>query len=193
MSTLLMWADREGVPADENVVRRTTFDVTPDAPPAEMQGAPEPQEVETDPNPNLGLVNRQVASDWHESEQYTPGWIPNVDNNHNHNDIVDKQVSTSGTAASREAAGQFGHGTLAHAVGIEPVGDLVSTNAQMGNTYFLRDDRDINGTGAYAMSVPPGLDRDTVGAVAGEGKDDARDATQASQYAAWYAGLMGTQ
>lgn len=187
----VLWNEREGVPvADENVVRRNTFVVEPDAPPAEAQGAPEPNEVETDPNPDLGLVNRQVASEWKESEQYAPGWIPQVDANHNHNDIIDRQVSSSGTAAAREAAGQFGHGTLAHAVGIEPVGDLANPNTKMGNTYFVRDAQDINGTGAYAMSVPPGMDRDTVGAVAGEGKDDARDATQASQYAAWYSALM---
>lgn len=190
MSTLLMWQSRDGVPADENVVRRNTYPVEADAPPAEAKGMPEPQEVETDPNPHLGMVGRQVASDWHEPEQYSPFWGPTVDQNHEYTDRIDRQVSTSGTAAAREAAGQFGHGTIGHAVGIEPVGDLVDPNTRMGNTYFVRNDRDIQETAGYVMSVPPGMDRDTVGAVAGEGKDDARDATQASQYAAWYSAMM---
>jgi hypothetical protein len=137
------------------------------------------------------MVNRQVASDWHEPEQYAPSWAAEVDANHEHNDIIDRQVSSSGTAAQRETAGQFGHGTLGHAVGIEPTGDLVSPNTKMGNTYFVREDRDIQETAGDMMSVPPGWDQDTRGAVMGQGKDDARDATQASQYAAWYSALMG--
>lgn len=192
MSTLLMWQSRDGVPvADENIVRRNTYPVEADAPPAEAKGMPQPQEVETDPNPNLGMVGRQVASDWHEPTQYAPFWGPSVDQNHDYNDRIDRQVSTSGTAAAREAAGEFGHGTLGHAVGIEPVGDLVDPNTKMGNTYFVRNERDIQETAGSEMSVPPGMDRDTVGAVAGLGKDDARDATQASQYAAWYSAMMG--
>lgn len=192
MSTLLMWQSRDGVPvSDENVNRRNTYPVRADAPPAEQKGMPEPQEVETDSNPDLGFVNRQLASDWHEPEQYAPSWAPEVDANHEYNDRIARQVSSSGTAAAREIAGQFGHGTLGHAVGIEPVGDLVDPNTKMGNTYFVRDERDIQETAGSVMSVAPGMDRDTVGAVAGEGKDDARDATQASQYAAWYSAMMG--
>src|SRR3954462_9633388 len=155
MSTLLLGMGRDGILPDENVIRRTTFVVTPDAPPAEQTGPPEFNEVEVDSNPNLGLVNTQKASDWHASEKSAPGWAGDVNENHQHADIINRQVSTSGTAAARESAGEFGHGTAAYAIGIEPT---VGVNPPYGNDYFTTHARDVqDGAGNY-MSVAPGSD-----------------------------------
>lgn len=187
MSTLIYGLLREGVPSDENVVRRNTFAVEPDAPPAEMQAGPEFNEVETDDNPNLGLVNRQLASDWHESEQYRPGWIGDVNANHDHNDIINKQVSTSGTAAAREDRGEFGHGTMAYAVGIEPT---VGATPAFGNDYFTTHEREINETAGLYMQPPPGSDNDERARIAAQGNVGAYQASVAGKYADWYSAMM---
>ncbi len=188
MPSMLFGMMRDGVTTDENVGRTTVDVVNKDTPPAEMDAPPDFNEVETDDNPNLGFVNRQLAGDWHESEQYSPSWGPAVDGNHNHNDIIDRQVSSSGTAAQREMAGQFGHGTAAHSVAIEPV---IRDGAAFGNTYFMSNEQPAQPTMDPSMSIPPGADSDTRGAVMAAGKLQTRDAAVASQYAAFYRSTVG--
>lgn len=177
-----------GVPADEKVVRSTAtpFDIS--APAAMQTDAPEMGEIETDGNPNLGMVNRQLASKWIPREKSTPSWIPEVNNQVQHNLIVDRQVSTSGTAAAREDAGEWGHGTMPAAIGIEPVGDL-RDGGKMGNEYFVRNERDIQETADPTMMSPTkDFDRSAVGRVAGEGKRDARMAAMAGAYNTFWNG-----
>lgn len=175
----------QGVPADEKVVRNTAVPVDPDAPAAMQQDQPQQQEVETDHNPNLGMVNRQLASKWFPSIKFPPFWKPSVDDQAQHNLIIDRQVSTSGTAAAREAAGEFGHGTAAYAVGIEPVGDLQDGH-KMGNEYFKANEKNIQSTMGDVMTTPPGTDQGTKGAVAGMGKVYARQAATAGLYNAFW-------
>lgn len=176
-----------GVPADEKVVRSTATPVDDDAPAAMQTDMPEPQEVETDHNPDLGMVNRQLASRWFPSIKTRPIHQGEVDINHVHNDIIDRQVSTSGTAAAREASGEWGHGTAAYAVGIEPVGDLQDGH-KMGNEYFVRHDRPVQeGMGSY-MGAAKGPDSNTVGSVAAAGKAGSREAAQASLYNVFWNG-----
>lgn len=185
MTSLLYGAvSTGGVPADEKIVRMTTAPVTPDAPPAMADTAPDHNEVETDPNPLLGLATRQVASTWHEGKQFTPSWIPAVDSADNHNAIIDRQVSSSGTAASREASGTFGHGTLSYAEGIEAVGDL-RDGGKFGNEYFKTHERPVQDTAGDYMSRPPGTDTDTVNRVAAAGKSAARTSTAAAYQTMW--------
>lgn len=189
MSTLL-WGDLDGVPADEAKVRATTAPVEHDAPPAEAQGAPEFNEVETDSNPSLGgLASRQLASDWHESEQYAPSWADRA--TAEHNAIVDRQVATSGTAAAREASGQFGHGTTPYAVGIEPV---LREGSAYGNDYFAADKPEIQRSDDYPTDergVKPaqGLDREDIAGVASYGNSMARDAN--NNMASLYDQILG--
>lgn len=178
-----------GVPADENIVRMTTAPVTPDAPAAMAESAPDPNEVETDPNPLLGLATRQLASTWHEGQQYSPSWAGAVDDADNHNAIVDKRISSSGTAAAREAAGVFGHGTLSFAEGIEPTGDL-RDGGKMGNEYFTVVERDVQDRSGSYMSTPPGTDQNTTEGVSAAGKDAARSATTAAAYRNMWEGLQ---
>lgn len=172
------------VPADENIVRMTTAPVTPDAPPAMADSAPDPQEVETDPNPLLGMATRQVASRWHQPEKYTPGWLADADAPHDR--LVNERIASSGTAAAREARGEFGHGTIAYAEGIESVGDL-RDGGKMGNEYFKTHTRTPQqGAGNY-MTVPPGNDQTTTSKVAATGKDAEKESVANAYRNMWAA------
>jgi hypothetical protein len=176
-----------GVPADEKVVRATAVPVEQDAPAAMQRDMPEMSEVETDQNPNLGMVNRQLSSKWFPRLRSRPAWQPEVDNQYEHNAVVDRQVSTSGFAASKEAAGDWGHGTMPYAVGIEPVGDL-REGGKMGNEYFVTNERDIQATMDASMSLPPGSDQATSGKVSATGKKNAREAAMAGMYNTFWNG-----
>jgi hypothetical protein len=186
MTSLYFGLLRDGVPADEKVVRSTTVPYEHDAPPAVMDSQPDRNEFASDPNPHLGMNNRQLASHWIQGVKSAPFWKKRVDDNHLHNDLIDRQVSSSGTAAQREANGEFGHGSLSYAVGIEPVGDLTDGGA-MGNEYFVRNERDIQDTSDNTMmSIPPGYDQSTTGRVAATGKKLSREAAQAALYDAFW-------
>lgn len=174
------------VPVDENTVRNTATPVEHDAPAAMAESAPDMGEVETDHNPHLGLVNRQVASKVGGGQKFIPPWLGEVNSNADHNDIVNRQVSSSGTAAAREAAGQWGHGTAVYAEGIEPVGDL-RDGGKMGNDYFAAHDPAIQHTAGDYMTPGPGQDHTVPAMVAGVGKVNARAAAN-SAYNVWYNG-----
>jgi hypothetical protein len=175
------------VPADENAVRRNTTPVDINATPAEQTSAPDFNEVTTDSNPQLGLEPRQLASHVKPIEKYAPFWKDEVDRQAEHNHVIDRQVSTSGTAAAREAAGKFGHGTILVVEGIEPVQDL-RDGGKFGNEYFTRHDRDVQeGMGAY-MTTPPGVDQSTTAMVAATGKTAAMQARESAMYNAFLFG-----
>lgn len=175
------------VPLDEKVVRSTAPPVEKDAPAAMESDSPQWNEVvETDQNPNLGMNNRTLASHWIKGQQTPPFWQGQVDTQFEHNAIVDSRISTAGTAAQREAAGQFGHGTLSYAVGIEPVGDL-REGGKMGNEYFSAGKPDIQESAGMYMSVPPGYDQQTKGKAAAAGAAGMREAA-ASAYDTWWQG-----
>jgi hypothetical protein len=187
MTSLFMGAlVRSGVPADEAVVRNTAIPVDHDAPAAMQTDMPEMGEVETDPNPNLGMDPRQMSSKWTEGTRDTPAWIPEAEAGTEQAAIINRQVASSGTAAAREQAG-LTNKNLSYAIGIEPVGDL-RDGGKMGNTYFVRHDRPVqDGMGNY-MTPANGQDRKTVGQVAAAGKQNARDAAEAAAYTAFWNG-----
>ncbi len=188
MTSLYFGLLRDGVPADEKVVRTTAEPYEHDAPAAVQDSMPDQQEVTTDTNPDLGMVGRQLASHWVPTEKSTPAWIPESDAQYQHNAIVDRQVASSGTAAARESRGEWGHGTMAYAVGIAPVGDLTD-GGKMGNEYFVRTSRDIQETSDDTMmTVPPGYDQSTKGRVSALGKTDARVAAVSGMYDAFWNG-----
>jgi len=172
------------VPVDEKVVRSTATPVEKDAPAAVQEHAPDFNERPTgDDNPNLGIVNRTEASHWIQGEQYPPFWGAEVSEQYQHNAIIDRQVSTSGTAAARESAGQFGHGTASYAIGIEPQGDL-REGGKLGNDYFSAGKPDIQSDAGNYMSIPPGADQMAIAKVNATGKQATRQA--ASAYDTWW-------
>jgi hypothetical protein len=176
-----------GVPNDEKAVRNTATPYAMDKPAAMMDDMPTMQEFESDPDPSLGLAPRQLASKWHEGERGIPSWMPRVAAVTESTRMINSQVSTSGTAAQREAAGETNK-NLSYAVGIEPVGDL-REGGKMGNDYFVRNQRVVqDGSDNTMMSTPPGFDQSTKGLVAARGKQAARDAAMADMYNAFWNG-----
>lgn len=179
---------RDGVPADEQVIRHNAPSVEPDAPPAVQMDKPEQGEVETDGNPSLPMVNRQLASHWVEGQQYTAGWLAAA-SDQSHAEIINRQIASAGFNAKREEAGIQGHGTMSYAVGIEPVKDLTE-GGKFGNDYFKTNEKDIQDDVTRSVG-PPQVDGDVRSAVMAAGKVSARDAATAGLYQAFYAGLQG--
>lgn len=188
MSTLFWGQYRESIPTDEKLVRSTTEYVDVNAPAAEADGAPEFNEFEADPNPALGMVTRQVASDWHESEKYAPSW-GDRSNPSDSFAYVNRKVDSDGTAAAREMNGEFGHGTMAYAVGIEPV---IREAGAFGADYFAVDPRLIQETAGNYMLPDAAQDHDAVSATANAAVRNAKDAGAAGQYASWWSALQST-
>lgn len=188
MSTLLYALDRGPIPANEQVVRSTTEYVDDNKPAAEMPEAPEFEEVMTDPDPGLGMVNRQLASHWVQTEKYAPSWAKEATSITDDQASLNRRQAVQGTAAARELAGQFGHGTMAYALGIEPV---LRDGAAYGTEYFAADERGIQEDVRVYLNPAPGSDRDSVSAVAGAAKLAARDAGSAGLYEAWYSKIVG--
>ena len=171
-----------GVPADEKVVRSTTQPVYLDKPAAMADDMPVQQEYDSDSDPALGMNTRQLASHWVEGEAGTPPYIHNEDLTASQASI-NRQVASSGTAASREEAGKV-RPPLSYAVGIEPVSDL--NGAKFGNEYFVREPRDIQETMDAQMTIPP--DHQNNAQLSQQGKDNARDAATAGLYRAFWNG-----
>jgi len=96
MSTLLYGVQRGETPSDIEHVRTTVTVVDNDAAPAMLERAPDWNEFDTDPDTGGGLTTRALGSHVVPSERY----VPTIgDANEDHNAIVNRQVSTSGTAA----------------------------------------------------------------------------------------------
>ena len=187
MSTLLFAPVRGSVPADEATVRSTTAIVDQDAPSAEQDGAPDFNETETDHNPYLGLTSRQKASFVIPSERYVPATIGATASYEEGVEKINRQVSSSGTAAAREASGEWGQGTIKAVEGIEPT---IVDGQQYGDTFAkMTPVESQNGVSQY-MTPSDRSDRETVAADAATGAMRARRAVNASQYAAFYDGIM---
>jgi hypothetical protein len=143
-----MWhvGDTHGVPLTEEEAQTTVEPIRHDDSSAEASHAPEWNEIDTDESGELvGLSPRLVGSDTKETEKYSPWWAPFA--TENHNEIIDNQVASSGTAAAREMSGEQGHGTMQYAIGIEPV---IRPGAAFGNDYFLSNPAVIqDGAGSY--------------------------------------------
>lgn len=145
--TGLIWyvGQEDALPNNPDAARITDGPIRSNDSATEPIAAPDWNEFESDDSSELtGLSPREKASYFEPSQQYIPF---TATANENHNEIVDNQVSTSGTAAAREAAGVYGHGTMQTTIGIEPV---IRDGAAFGNDYFTRGAVDIqDGAGNY--------------------------------------------
>jgi len=140
----------QSVPQSEEEVRSTVEPIRVDNISAEMQHAPDWNELDTDESGELiGLSPRQVSGNTHDSERYLPWWTAKASTNLNK--ITDEQVASSGTAAAREMAGIQGHGTLQYTETIEPI---IREGAKFGNDYFTALPSVIQeGAGEYMTPV----------------------------------------
>lgn len=189
MSTLLYTlGDETGTPADSNIVRSTTAKVYLDAPAAEADAPPDFEEVNTDPNPNLGMVNRQLASEWHQPIKGSNAVADQA--SAEHNALVNKTIASIGRAPALEAnTDVFGHGSVAWAYGIEPV---LRDGAAFGSDYFAANPTGSQEGIPQVMTPAPGYDRQLTGDISTAGVERARDANQSSAlYAAYYSATVG--
>lgn len=179
MSTLL-YPQSGPVPSTEAEVR-TTITTVDDADPAAVSDhTPDFNEHETDPDTLGGITTRQLASHVIPSERY----VPNVDASASseHSEIVNRQVSTSGTAAAKEAAGQWGHGTFKVVEGIEPT---IRDGSALGSDYFSAGAHDVGTTSAPYMTPSQTADPTTRGDAVATAQIAAHRAAKASMYAAY--------
>lgn len=126
----LLYLERNGAPMDEGDIRSTTNVVDPDGSEAVAVASPDFNSMERDPDTEGGLTTRGVADKVAASEQYLP-LIGNA--NTDFAAPINSQVSTAGTAAAREAAGQWGHGSAQWTEAIEPT---IRPGTEFDRTYF---------------------------------------------------------
>jgi hypothetical protein len=184
MATLIMGGTDWSAPeADENVVRRNTAPVDATPEPAEIEHDPGFNELAEDSNPAIGMTTRQLGSKWYDRVKSAPGLFLALTKGHNaHNNMINRQIASSGTAAGREDAGEWGHGSFPFAVGIEPLNP-----AQVyGQDYFKAYTPESPNPAPYDAGVRPamgnGNDRDAIGAQSAEAKTNARDAGASAMY-----------
>ena len=185
MSTLLYAQNRTPAPADEALVRSTTDVVQHDEAPATQEHPTDFNETFTDPVTDGGLTSRQLSSHVVPSARF----VPNVDASaqDDHNGIINRQVSSSGTAAAKEATGQWGHGTLQIVEGIEPT---IRDGGALGAHYFRTHERPLAGSGSY-MTPAQASDPATTASAQQGAETNARAAVAQSMYGQMYANLQG--
>lgn len=138
------------VPQDEDEVRSTVEPIR-ESGPAEADSAPDWNEFASDDSGELvGLAPRDLGSYTVDSVQSAPFYAPMA--SEDRTSLIDDQVASSGTAAARETAGQFGHGTMQYALGIEPV---IREGAAFGADYFVANEMGAN-QGGGAFMTPDG-------------------------------------
>jgi len=176
-TTLLMGMNHGYVPDDEAKVRSSVTVVDKAAPPAVEAAPPEYNDAGTDPDTEGGLTTRQLASYVRPSQQYP---LPEESNaNTDFASRINDQVSTSGTAAAREASGQWGHGTMQVIEGIEPAQQGI-----FGDEYFAAERPEFRSETDLSPAQP--ADPDTLAQAQATGVANSRDA-----YAAFLASVTG--
>lgn len=165
------------VPQNENEARATLEPIRTSTATVEEPDSPDWNEFESDDSPELvGLSPRLKGPDTIPSEQSAPFWSKLADVNHNV--IIDQQVSSSGTAAQRETAGEFGHGSMQYADSIEPV---VREGGAFGNTYFASHGHEIQSESGNYMQ-PVNSDNWGRGVVSAEAQAGARAAQRSTLF-----------
>jgi len=174
-----------GVSPDEETVRATTEPVHVDAPPEVDNAPPENiSEYKTAVAPHAGLATAQVASYWTDGAQHAPGWADQAQVGPSFSRVNDYQA-VLGTAAAREMAGHFGHGSAQFANAMEPG---IREGSEFGQDYFQSDHPGIQpGMGNYMETLQ---ERDVAAANANRGKMEAGNAAVAG-YADWSGAMMG--
>lgn len=174
---------QQGVKQDETAARSTIEPVRTDGP-SESHEQPGWNEFDSDNSAQLvGITPRQKSGDVHESQQYVPFWAGLASQNTER--IIDDQVSSSGTAAQRELAGEQGHGTQEYTASIEPV---VRDGAAFGNDYFVTNPLGAqDGAGNY-MSPDANQDIDWLAVAQAQGTRASREAYESTLYAPLFAG-----
>lgn len=143
----------EETPPSQAVVRSTSPVVDQDAPAAKIETPTEAGRFDTDDNDQLGLVTRSVGGVFHGSEKGSDPVLLDVASA-DYQNRVNAQVASSGTAAARERAGEWGHGSLQWQDSMER-----RSGQSFGGDYFAADRRGanspstgVNGVGSVGVS-----------------------------------------
>lgn len=186
MSTLLYGMQRTPIPTDEAKVRSTVTVVQADAPASEAPHTPDVNEKLSDTETEGGLTSRDLAPHV-ATHRERPSTLPHAFAHSRHDEDVNERVSSDGTAAAREASGEWGHGTIYATEGIEPT---IHDGHRFGADYFVTHPRAASHAGAYLTpaetSDPAIRARAQAGATA-----NAREAVTESLYNAMHAARMG--
>ena len=187
MSTLLYTQNRGPAANDVENVRSTVTFVDENQPESMAPTAPDFNEFESDPYTEGGLTSHMLASKTTGPIKYAPD-VVNANDEAALFGIVNHSQSNSGTAAAREMAGEYGHGTLRSTEGIEPT---ILDGHSFGETYFKATERPVMDTSGHYMTTPPvGLakEREDVQAT---GTTNSRAAVTRSMWDAYYNAVTG--
>jgi hypothetical protein len=151
----MMWLLGANQPVEtDGTEARSTLTYVDDETPPVLKEAPEWNETETDNQPHSGLDPTTAIGPTHDGVQYVVA-TPYRDLAHaDYNRVVDEQVATSGTAAQREAEGQWGHGTAQYTESLQPV---IRDGGTLGNEVFLRSSRPVQ-EGMASSMTPDAVD-----------------------------------
>lgn len=176
MSTLLFGRQAYVEPAEGADEARSTITVVDnESATPEATTAPEFNHVEKDPDTEGGLTTRDVSDIVHGSERFAP-----VAGNANTDfSTLDNQVSSSGTAASRESGGQWGHGTARWSDATEPT---IREGASFNDTYFSANRPTIQEGSLDYMTAPRNPDDATAAGTNAAATVAARKAATAAMY-----------
>lgn len=138
MSTLFYNLASTSLPPSDTIANATSTvtRIDGEAEASVATSTPELGRLETDAVTEGGLTTHQVASQVTPSERFTPATVSRSD----HSDALNNSWSSSGTAAARESAGQWGHGTAYSQDSLTRIPD----GTDFGETYFARDRRAPN-------------------------------------------------
>lgn len=181
MNILQMQSMDFGISIPPTAVRSTTSEVNASAPPAEMPDAPEYNEPQFDTRREGGLETANLASHVVPSQ---PSAANIGNSNHQYNAAVNAQISSSGLAAQKVAAGEWGSGSLKITEGIEPT---IVDGQQLRGVYFLADPVEMEAP-AYGIGpadMPDGVANAMTQAT---GEQASKQAIRDSLYAAWLGG-----
>lgn len=140
------------IPQDEDSYRHGSLEYVDDTTPAELESAPDFNEIEVDEVPSYGLTPSAVGGAVTESRQYVnPARALALQD---HTEPIDSQVATSGRAPGLEASGIWGHGTMEYTESIQP---QIRDGVVLGNEVFTRDARPVQ-EGMSAAMTPDAID-----------------------------------
>lgn len=171
------------VQQSEDDVRSTVEPIRTDNAEAEAQAPPDWNEHESDNSGQLvGLSPRVKGADTRDSVQYSPWWADAA--TAEHNQLIDRQVASSGTAARREMAGEQGHGSMQYADSLDP---QIRPGAAFGNEFFQLD-KNVIQEGAEPYMTPAVNDGWQMAVAQSVATQRSRQAFQSTQYANFLAG-----
>lgn len=185
MSTALFALHAGNSPADEELARATTERLNVSEAADVETGVPEFNETVRATTQHAGITTSNLAPPYIESHKYAPEYAAQAQVGPSFSRINDHQA-TAGTAAQREEAGQYGHGTMPVTIGIEPV---LREGGAFGDDYFDAGKPGIQPGMSAMMETAPGYDADITGAVAGRAKSTSHDAASAANQP-WFGAMQ---